>query len=313
MKNFRMLFLLSVFLVTPCIFSQNQAGSIAEVKDYKVASTDGVKLFTRVSGKGPVCIFIHGGPGAWSKSFEDFGGINLEDSLTMVYFDQRGCGRSDSAKDYSIAKMADDVESIRKYLKADSVYILSHSFGGIIALNYALKYPAHIKGLIFANVTLNMPYSLKKQIERINFISNSSITVASPDSLLPKFLQARNILKEKGYDYLMLSENKISVEKIDLVDKMNPGNFDFSNKVWGMKEYFADFTPLTKNVKTPVLIIAGSKDYAVGTEHYKSFLFPNVAISYLKGGHLLYIDTPDEFHFSIRAFVNHGLNYKEDE
>lgn len=285
----------------------------AIIKETKVLTSDKVNLYVKTAGRGPVCIFVHGGPGAWSKSFEEFGGIPLEDFLTIVYYDQRGCGRSDTANDYSINSMINDIESIRKALNTDSVYLLAHSFGGIIALNYALKYPQHIKGLILANATLDVNYSLMQQIEQINFLTSSNIKVKNTDSLLQVFSEARKLLSDKGYDYLLLSDNKLSVEKVDLVDKANPGNYDFQQKMWSMKEYFTDFTQLTKDVTVPVLVITGRKDYSIGINHFKSFNFPNRIISRLNGGHLLYIDRNEEFVFVINTFVTHGLNYTPDE
>jgi len=313
MKIYFSVILFSILFSARFNYAQIADSFKPEIKDFYTTSTDSVKLFTRVSGKGPVCIFVHGGPGAWSKSFEDFGGLHLEDFLTMVYYDQRGCGRSDNAKDYSLNKMVEDIECIRKQLKADSVYLLAHSFGGIIAANYALKYPEHIKGLILANATLNVYYSLQQQIDHVNFLLTTKIKAQNNDSILPKFLEARKLLAGKGYDYLMLSDNKLSVEKVNLIDQANPSKNDFAEKVWNIKEYFTDFTPLTEKIKTPALIITGKKDYSVGVEHYLQFKFPNKIVSRLNGGHLLYIDRNDEFVFVINTFVKHGLYYDEEK
>lgn len=59
-----------------------------------IKTSDGIDLCLTVSGEGSPCIFVHGGPGAWSYSFEELGGRDLEDTFQMIYFDQRGCGRS---------------------------------------------------------------------------------------------------------------------------------------------------------------------------------------------------------------------------
>ncbi len=134
--------------------------------DTTLLTSDGVKLYLKVSGRGSACIFVHGGPGAWSKSFECLGGNALEQNLTMYYYDQRGSGRSDAAtnNDYSLARMVEDIENIRAATGADKVYLLAHSFGGILAYNYALKYPQHVKGLILLNATLSINHSLRNQI-----------------------------------------------------------------------------------------------------------------------------------------------------
>ncbi|MGY0694422.1 alpha/beta fold hydrolase [Virgibacillus sp. FSP13] len=123
-----------------------------------VITSDGVRLYVEKSGQGDPCIYLHGGPGYWSKSFQYFSENLLEDALEMIYLDQRGCGRSELArgKNYSLARLIDDIEEVRKDLGIEAWYVMGHSFGGILAVNYAHTYPSRTKGLILSNVTLNM-------------------------------------------------------------------------------------------------------------------------------------------------------------
>lgn len=60
-------------------------GAHAQItKEEYVQVSDSTKLYTKLSGKGPFLIFVHGGPGAWSKSFEVLGGRNIEDEFTVL-------------------------------------------------------------------------------------------------------------------------------------------------------------------------------------------------------------------------------------
>lgn len=95
------------------MFSQQQSLP-QRINDSTVLTSDGVQLYLKVSGKGAPCIFVHGGPGAWSRSFEAMGGNRLEDKLTMYYFDQRGSGRSKAAanNDYSLDRVVEDIVRI---------------------------------------------------------------------------------------------------------------------------------------------------------------------------------------------------------
>ena len=136
--------LIPVILMTDFAFSQtNRAENDSIDPSTFIRTSDNVRLFAKISGNGPVCIFVHGGPGAWSKSFEDMKGNSLEKHLRMVYFDQRGSGRSGNSigKNYSLDRMVEDIEDIRLALGVEKIYLLSHSFGGIIAVNYAKKHP----------------------------------------------------------------------------------------------------------------------------------------------------------------------------
>ncbi|MEN2486523.1 alpha/beta hydrolase [Flavobacterium sp. B11] len=268
-------------------------------------TSDGVSLFLKISGKGDACIFVHGGPGAWSKSFEEFGGNVLEDKLTMCYFDQRGCGRSGSPVDnnYSIDRMIDDIEEIRVHLKTDKVFVIGHSFGGILATKYAEKYPQHVKGLILLNATLDINDSLLNQIAFMGKTLGKDFTVKSKDSILSTFFEAKQQIKKADLDYKMLSDNRATVEKLDSIDNSEKRNTSFAQHALSGPLYFSDFTKETASIKVPTLIISGTKDNNIGPEHYRLFKFPNQEIKIINGGHILYYEQNKEFKNTIQTFA----------
>lgn len=69
-------------------------------------------------------------------------------------------------------------------------------------------------------------------------------------------------------------------------------------------EYYADYAPITKDIRVPVLIITGKNDKAVGTQHYKTFRFPNQKVISIDGGHLLYYEKNKEFVKTVTHFVD---------
>ena len=103
----------------------------------KYRTSDGVELYFEIAGEGKPCLYLHGGPGYWSKSFQHFSGKLLEEHLQMVYLDQRGCGRSEHSptQDYSLNRLIDDIEELRIFLGIEEWFVLGHSFGGILAVN----------------------------------------------------------------------------------------------------------------------------------------------------------------------------------
>jgi len=298
---------LSLFLFL--IYSSNlHAQYHADYEENHLITDDGTQLYVKKSGEGPLCIFVHGGPGAWSGSFEKLKGKNLEKKLAMVYYDQRGCGRSGkSTTDYSLERMVNDIEAVREHYQADKIYLLSHSFGGILALNYAIKYPEHVQGLILANSTLNMHGSLNAQLQYMDSLSGyKSIPADSTtSSFIASFMQAKTALSEKGLDYKTISDNKQHVDLLNQIDHTNPGNYDFAQNIFQIEDYWKDYSTLTNNVMVPVLVITGKKDYAIGINHYKSFNFPNKSVQKLKGGHLLYFENNKEFCRTIFRFIKH--------
>jgi Predicted hydrolases or acyltransferases (alpha/beta hydrolase superfamily) len=279
----------------------------SRINDY-LTTDDGTKLFVKKAGKGPICIFIHGGPGAWSKSFERLKGDSLETNLSMVYYDQRGCGRSQKSAsgDYSLERMVKDIDLIRKHYGAAKVYLMAHSFGGILALNYALSHPDRVEGLILANSTLSMRNSLEGQINYINSLLKTDF--AAPDStsasLMSTFLKAKKALAQKDLGYKMLSDSKMNVDKVDEIDSQNPSDYDFSKHVFSIDDYWKDYTPMTKQVKLPVLIITGEKDHSIRENHYLLFHFINGNVRKINGGHILYYEKNEEFIHSVFDFIS---------
>lgn len=270
-----------------------------------ITTSDNVRLYAKVSGNGPNCIYVHGGPGAWSKSFEDMKGNRLEKKLRMVYYDQRGCGRSAVSTDrnYTLERMVDDIEDIRRSLGVEKIYLLSHSFGGILAVSYAKKYADHLRGLILANSTLNLDYSLEQQIKHVNQLIKTDFKVTNIDSLMSVFGAARTELSEKGLNYRMLSDRKKTVELLDSIDDSYKRSTDFVQYLWDFPGYMEDFTRLTNSIEAPVLVITGRKDYAIGVDHYKAFHFPEQKVVRINGGHVLYYEQNKEFTKAVFSFI----------
>jgi proline iminopeptidase len=120
---------------------------------------------------------------------------------------------------------------------------------------------------------------------------------------MPAFFAAKTKLREAQLEYKMLSDNKSTVKKLDNIDRSYARNNAFARKALGMPEYFADFTPGTKNVNVPVLIISGTADHNVGPDHYKLFKFPHQQVKIIKGGHILYYEKNKEFAAAVKEFI----------
>ncbi|MEF9476594.1 alpha/beta hydrolase [Chryseobacterium sp. 1B4] len=162
-------------------------------------TSDHVKIKYKVSGKGETCIYIPGGPGQGYPSFELMRGNNLEKNIRMIYMDQRGSGASGTSDNYHLDKMIQDIEELRQHLKLEKVFLLAHSFGGIIAVNYAKKYPQHTKGIILANVTLHFlnDESVKEQIEYGNSLLQAKNRPVPKDSLSAELSKISSALRKK--------------------------------------------------------------------------------------------------------------------
>ncbi|CEJ71326.1 Proline iminopeptidase [Chryseobacterium oranimense G311] len=272
-------------------------------------TSDHVKINYKISGKGEACIYVPGGPGQGFPSFELLGGNNLEKNMQMIYMDQRGSGSSGTSDNYHLNAMVRDIEELRQHLKLDKVFLLAHSFGGIIAVNYAKQYPQHTKGLILANITLHFlnDDTLKEQIAYGNSLLQLQNKAVSKDSLSTELSKISAALRKKRIGYKFLTEDIETIRQTDKIDSLHPRIIDFGmaviSKPKEFPEYYADYAPLTKDIHVPVLVITGKKDKAVGTKHYKTFRFPDQKVVAIDGGHLLYYEKNREFVDAVREFM----------
>jgi proline iminopeptidase len=121
-------------------------------KDGKLVTVNGAKLWVVTVGKGDPVILIPGGPGGVHVGLRRFD--SLAKNNMLIYFDAFGRGKSDTAKDvkeYTLERDIEDIEGLRMALKLQKVSILGHSYGGLVAQGYALKYPGNVSHLILAN------------------------------------------------------------------------------------------------------------------------------------------------------------------
>jgi proline iminopeptidase len=134
-------------------FTKGQAQSFPDSrKDGKYVLVNGAKLWVVIVGKGDPLFIIPGGPGGAHIAYRSFDSLSANNMI--VYFDAFGRGKSDTAKDpkeYSLARDIEDLEGLRKGLHFDQINVLGHSYGGLVAQGYAVKYPQHVKHLVLAN------------------------------------------------------------------------------------------------------------------------------------------------------------------
>ncbi|MEO2076537.1 MAG: alpha/beta hydrolase [Bacillus sp. (in: firmicutes)] len=102
-------------------------------------------IFTKVMGTGEPLVFLHGGPGGEHRFFlphlQD-----LSQHFTLIFYDQRGCGQSEKAanEDYTMDGEVETLEALRQFFQIDQLNLVGESWGSMLALLYAAKYPEHV-------------------------------------------------------------------------------------------------------------------------------------------------------------------------
>ena len=141
-------------------FTYNDSVESAGVKMIPIQTPIGnFKVWTKRFGNNPKIkiLLLHGGPAMTHEYMECFETFFLREGFEFYEYDQLGSYYSDQPKDSSLwttERFVEEVEQVRKAIGADAsnFYILGNSWGGILAMEYALKYQANIKGLLVANM-----------------------------------------------------------------------------------------------------------------------------------------------------------------
>ncbi|GGW34755.1 proline iminopeptidase-family hydrolase [Arenibacter certesii] len=122
------------------------------------------KVWTKKMGNNPTIkvLLLHGGPGATHEYFKIFDDYFPAANIEYYYYDQLESAYSDQPNNkelWSVDRYVDEVEQVRKALglNKDNFYLLGSSWGGLLSMEYALKYQDNLKGLIISNMMASIP------------------------------------------------------------------------------------------------------------------------------------------------------------
>jgi proline iminopeptidase len=277
-----------IFIITIFSCNNNNQTTTATVKDdlYKEVQTGGVKIipietpkgkfnvWTKSIGNNPKIklLLLNGGPGATHEYFECFENFLLPEGVELIYYDQLGCGLSDNPKDttmWDLGRFVEEVEQVRKALNLnkDNFYLLGHSWGGILAMQYALKYQDNLKGLIISNMMSSCPAYGKyaQEVLAPQFDQKILDTIrqieAKGDFTNPKYMEllipnfyAKHICRIKPWPEPMnraLSKTNQSL----YVTMQGPSEFGIAGNLINW-----DVSKQLPQIKTPTLTIGGAHD-----------------------------------------------------
>ena len=183
MKNARYFIIILVSLFLSCAekkeTSKNETDSKSNYFDYSNSDdqiTGGIKMIPITTSKGTFNVWtkrmgnnpkmkvllLHGGPGGTHEFFENFDGYLPNEEIEYIYYDQLDSYYSDKPNDstlWTTERFVEEVEQVRKALNLnkDNFYLFGQSWGGILAMEYALKYQENLKGLIISNMMASIP------------------------------------------------------------------------------------------------------------------------------------------------------------
>lgn len=281
------------------------------------ALVNGSKLWYEIEGKGEALLLIAGGPGTSHRYFQPYFSV-LADSYRIIYFDAFGRGKSDHAKspkEYTFERDVEDVEGIRKALNLDKINVLGHSYGGMVAQAYALKYANSVKRLILAN-TLFSAEMWQASNDYLNYEIRNQY---------PEIWEKIQELRAQGF-HSNVKEHQEVYDKVPvgLMYFYDASNADKLTREFNQDVYYSiagddadfftggditklDFRTELKNLKMPVLILAGRFDRVAFPRfsiQFKQYAPQAEFIMFEKAGHFPFIEDPNMMFEVLRKFLS---------
>ncbi len=297
----KLFFLLVLFPITYSVFAQPFPDSYTGGKYYSVNS---VKIYAVTVGKGAPLFIIPGGPGSSHIGYRVMDSLALNSGLQVIYFDGFGRGKSDTAKTpaaYSLHRDIEDLEGLRKAMGLDKISLYGHSYGSLVAQGYALKYRQHTRHLVIANgfhsflmwqenddnsnreIETNYPevWDTLMKVREQGIVSSDPLHQEIYGRVPYGFLYAynpTNFLRRRTQPYPNVFNTALYYQMVgrdgDFIVGSDIGNFDFRKDL--------------KNLKMPVLIIAGRYDRVAVPRmqmKYKDYCPQAKFVMFEKSGH----------------------------
>jgi len=312
-------FLLIIFLVANflCIQATNHSGidkdSIPDIIKNKIDTgefiieNNGLKIWYKVTGQGPICILPSPGWGPGCELYYNSLG-EMEELFTMVYVDTRGSGRSDKPEmeQYTTSNLLSDLEAVRKDLGVQKVWLMGHSKGGALVLNYAFQNKDKVNSIILIDASggVNSPPEkmqtiMKQKQDEPWFASAAEYFTREPrdeidwitgtKAVMPMFFSTTDNF-EKNKDVLM--ETSLSYHA-----------FKGQNYWYDCENELA--TKLNK-IDIPILVVVGMNDFICGP-YVAKYLHRELSYSKLlpveDAGHFPWMEQPELFFKGIKEFL----------
>lgn len=274
-----------------------------------------VSQWYRVAGEpsGLPIVLLHGGPGQGSQTFQASVGPEIEKFATVVYFDQRGSGRSQRPGDpalYSIPILVSDIDVLIDRLGAGRVILLGHSFGSILALEYAAQHPERVAGLVLTGAVPDMPAALAALCDRLSREDPEAharaVAAAGGGGQCQPFAAYDDARRKQWVESAMFPDPAKArlIEAWDNADGLGNSG-EMANALWnkGLLEY--RFTR-PERLTMPLLFIDGARDHqtAEAPQHrLAAQVAEGAVISYPRAGHFPFVDEPTRFARDVRSFV----------
>ena len=256
-------------------------------------------LYYVTFGRGEPLLILHGGPGASHDYFlPDL--LPLARHNRLVFVDERGSGQSQKLENpagYTIENMVEDVEAVRKALGLGKIVLLGHSYGGVLAQAYALKYQQNLSRLILAS-TFSSTKAMNEVFGRMK------------QNMAAELRERINSMEAEYFPYVYQNHPDPNSDPA-AQGKMS---WDLYREMWGSHGEFVidgnlksvEYTERLSTIKVPTLILVGDHDEcdpSLSRAMHEKIRGSKLVIL-PKSGHMTFVDQPGLFMKAMVVFLH---------
>jgi len=275
-------------------------------------------LYSRAIGRGTPVIVLHGGPDF------DHGYLlpeldQLSDAFRLIYYDQRGRGKSAEnvqPQAVTLASDLDDIDRVRRHYELNAVVLLGHSWGAVLAVEYALRNPSRVSQLILMNpapVSANDLTAVRKAyLERLGqamdrqraIVASAAYQAGDPEAVASRYRIhfQPSLRRPEDYEKMMarmragfFSQSKDGIVKARAIEDQ------LMRDTWELPGY--DLLPKLAGLGVPTLVIAGDHDFMVGAAERIAGAIPRAELVTLKDcGHFAFLECAGEVRNVLNRF-----------
>lgn len=276
-------------------------------------------LYSREIGRGQPIIVLHGGPDF------DHGYLlpdldRLADAFRLIYYDQRGRGRSADhvqPEEITLRSDVDDLDTVRQHFHLEAPALLGHSWGAVLALEYALRHPGRVSHMILMNpgpasasdfALFRKAYAQKLGADmdrQREIVASAAYTEGDPEAVAARYrIHFKPALKRpEDYERLMatmkagfISQGKEGILKARAVEDR------LMRDTWQADGY--DLLPKLRTLSIPALVISGDHDvFPSEIAAHIARAIPNAQLVTLRNcGHFAYLECAGDVRNALNDF-----------
>lgn len=267
---------------------------------------NGNRFNVEVLGSGPRTVIVHhGAPGLGSLAEPKASFGPFADEYRVIVFDARGSGASEGNPPFTHEQWASDVDGLRAWAGVDKVVMAGGSYGGFIAMEYAIRYPSRVSALVLRDTAADG--SLREVAVR-NALASARVQVdrSKLDRIMSGTVRDNADLRDCWAEILPLYDHDLDWDLVRQRVANTPYRYETHNFAFSVNQPAYDLKPLLPRITCPTLVTVGRHDWItpVACSETIADLVPDARLAvFERSGHSPQLEEPEEFQRVVREFL----------